>query len=82
MAVAPLVSAGRISCRQTVSVTLVDTWPTSWLTSSSGTCAVGPAEHQVVILPRLARLESVGRLLPVMRLERRRYLLGQLEDTT
>jgi hypothetical protein len=29
MAVAPLVSAGRISCRQTVSVTLVDTWPTS-----------------------------------------------------
>ena len=32
-----LVSAGRISCRYTVSVTLVETCPTSWLTSSSGT---------------------------------------------
>jgi hypothetical protein len=37
MAAAPLASAGRISCRYTVSVTLVETCPTRWLMFSGGT---------------------------------------------
>jgi hypothetical protein len=120
IAVAPLVSAGWISYRWTASVTLVETWPTSWLMSSSGTSladrmdtnkvprlprgqlspqpgrlrdlrelaadlpavqlgAVRVTEHQVVILPRRARLQPLGHLARPAGAQRRYHLPGQLQ---